>query len=105
MQSLALGILGHDQADVGKLFGALSMLSSVSSTILSVGAPQVDYYARGLIFALAVDFWIVIFAYGCCVPPGDIYYRDGGVDGCATFACACAAFETVEKTRCRGFPA
>ncbi|CAE7174298.1 unnamed protein product [Rhizoctonia solani] len=35
MQSLALG-LGGEEKDVGKLFGALSMLSSISSTILSV---------------------------------------------------------------------
>lgn len=35
MQSLALGILGPSQADVGKLFGALSMLGSISSTVLS----------------------------------------------------------------------
>jgi len=35
MQSLALGILGPSQADVGKLFGALSMLGSIASTVLS----------------------------------------------------------------------
>ncbi|QRV90180.1 major facilitator superfamily transporter [Ceratobasidium sp. AG-Ba] len=36
MQSLALGILGPNQeADTGKLFGALSMLSSIASTVLS----------------------------------------------------------------------
>ncbi|QRW18375.1 major facilitator superfamily transporter [Rhizoctonia solani] len=35
MQSLALGILGGDEKDVGRLFGALSMLSSISSTIFS----------------------------------------------------------------------
>ncbi|CAE6434870.1 unnamed protein product [Rhizoctonia solani] len=35
MQSLALGILGGKEKDVGRLFGALSMLSSISSTILS----------------------------------------------------------------------
>ena len=36
MQSLALGILGPNQADVGRLFGALSMLGSIASTVLSV---------------------------------------------------------------------
>ncbi|KAG9073728.1 hypothetical protein FS749_014737, partial [Ceratobasidium sp. UAMH 11750] len=35
MQSLALGILGPNQTDTGKLFGALSMLSSIASTVLS----------------------------------------------------------------------
>ncbi|CEL55849.1 putative membrane protein C14C4,07 OS=Schizosaccharomyces pombe (strain 972 / ATCC 24843) GN=SPAC14C4.07 PE=1 SV=1 [Rhizoctonia solani AG-1 IB] len=35
LQSLALGILGGEEKDVGRLFGALSMLSSISSTILS----------------------------------------------------------------------
>ncbi|KDN40711.1 hypothetical protein RSAG8_07886, partial [Rhizoctonia solani AG-8 WAC10335] len=35
LQSLALGTLGGEEKDVGKLFGALSMLSSISSTILS----------------------------------------------------------------------
>ncbi|KAG9092969.1 hypothetical protein FRC07_011558 [Ceratobasidium sp. 392] len=35
MQSLALGILGPNQADTGRLFGALSMLSSIASTVLS----------------------------------------------------------------------
>ncbi|KAH7341370.1 hypothetical protein B0J17DRAFT_257792 [Rhizoctonia solani] len=35
LQSLALGVLGGEEKDVGRLFGALSMLSSISSTILS----------------------------------------------------------------------
>lgn len=35
LQSLALGILGGEEKDVGRLFGALSMLSSISSLILS----------------------------------------------------------------------
>ncbi|KAG8744670.1 hypothetical protein FRC11_013339 [Ceratobasidium sp. 423] len=35
LQSLALGVLGGEEKDIGRLFGALSMLSSISSTILS----------------------------------------------------------------------
>ncbi|KAJ1308003.1 hypothetical protein OPQ81_002076 [Rhizoctonia solani] len=35
LQSLALGILGGEEKDVGRLLGALSMLSSISSMILS----------------------------------------------------------------------
>ncbi|CAE6411246.1 unnamed protein product [Rhizoctonia solani] len=35
LQSLALGVLGGEEKDVGRLFGALSMLSTISSMILS----------------------------------------------------------------------
>ncbi|CAE6411238.1 unnamed protein product [Rhizoctonia solani] len=35
LQSLALGTLGGNEKDIGKLFGALSMLGAISSTILS----------------------------------------------------------------------